>query len=143
MKSKKQSGANSKQRLEIVQLFLDRNLGKHIIADSLRNAGRIVHLHDDYLPSDAPDEDWIALVGARYWVAITKDKNIKYRIGELQAIKRHSARVFVVKAKDASGKEIAEILIKSLRKIEKFTSSNSPPFVAAINRFGPIRKYDI
>ena len=142
-KSKKQSGANSKRQLEDIELFLDRNLGKHIISDALRSAGHIVHLHDDFLPPDAPDEDWIALVGEKNWIAVTKDKNIKYRTGELQAIKWHYARVFVVRAKDATGKEIAEILNKAYKRIEKFSKTNHPPFVAAINRFGPIKKYDL
>lgn len=48
-KSKKQSGANSKPQREPT-LFLDRNLGKHIVANRLRSEGMAVEVHDDHLP---------------------------------------------------------------------------------------------
>ena len=77
-KSKKRSGANSRPPPEPT-LFLDRNLGKHIVAERLRAEGMAVEVHDDHLPLDAPDEDWIALVGRKGWVAITKYRNVRYR----------------------------------------------------------------
>ena len=85
-KSKKRCGASSKPPPEPT-LFLDRNLGKHIIARQLRDAGIAVEVHDDHLPQDAPAEDWIALVGRKGWVAITKDKNVRYRVAELESIR--------------------------------------------------------
>lgn len=58
-KSKKRSDANSRSQPEPA-LFLDRNLGKHIIANRLSAEGISFKLHDDLLPLDAPDEEWIA-----------------------------------------------------------------------------------
>jgi hypothetical protein len=58
-KSKKPSGANSPSKQpEPPVFFLDRSLGKKRIAATLRQAGAIVHVHDDYFPPDAKDEDW-------------------------------------------------------------------------------------
>jgi len=71
----------------VSSIYLDRNLGKHVIADALREAGATVEIHDDHLPLNAPDEDWIALVGRNSWIAITKDKNIRHRAAEIAAIK--------------------------------------------------------
>ena len=85
-KSKKQSGANLRRLPEDLTLFLDRNLGKNIIANRLRSEGIKVEVHDDHLPSDAPDEEWIELVGQRCWVAVTRDRNVRYRGAELAAI---------------------------------------------------------
>lgn len=62
-RSKKRFDASLKQQHEDFVFFLDRNLGKHLIANALREAGHRVEIHDDHLPIDAPDEDWIALVG--------------------------------------------------------------------------------
>ena len=62
-RSKKRSGVSSKPPPDEPTLFLDRSLGKHIIADRLRSEGIKVEVHDDHLPADAPDEDWLALVG--------------------------------------------------------------------------------
>ncbi len=138
-KSKKRSDASSqRQREEPVRLFLDRNLGKHIIAEKLRSVGMKVEVHDDHLP---PDEDWLALVGKKGWVALTKDKNIRYRIAELDSIQRHSARVIVIRARDAMGSDIAEPLVKGRSRITRFVAKTTAPFVAEIDRRGRVRPY--
>lgn len=141
-KSKKQSGANSKLQHEPT-LFLDRNLGKHIVANRLRSEGMAVEVHDDHLPPDAPDEDWIALVGRKNWLAITKDRNIRYRTTELEAIRRHSAHVFVIRMKKATGPEIAELLVKGGQRIARFATLTPPPFVAGIYADGTVKAFDI
>lgn len=87
-RSKKPYAVSSRQPRDTV-FFLDRSLGKHVVADALRNAGLAVQVHDDHLPVDAPDVDWIGLVGHRGWIAVTKDKNIRYRTAEIASIKRN------------------------------------------------------
>jgi hypothetical protein len=72
--SKKPSGANSPSKLpDPIVFFLDRSLGKKRVAIALRNAGAIVHLHDDYFSPDARDEEWLSVVGEHGWVVLTKD----------------------------------------------------------------------
>ncbi len=141
-KSKKRSAASSRPRPEPT-LFLNRNLGRHVIADRLRAEGTAVEVHDDHLPQDAPDEDWIALVGARGWVAITKDRDVRYRAAELEAIRRHSARVIVIRMKNATGLDHAALLVRGRRRIARFAANTSPPFVAGIYRSGAVRAYEI
>lgn len=141
-KSKKPSGVSSRQQPERA-LFLDRNLGKHIIAERLRSEGIWVEVHDDHLPLDAPDEEWIALVGRRGWLAITKDKNVRYRTAELEAIRRHSARVIVIRMKNATGSEIAEVLVKGRQRMARFASKTPAPFVAGIYKSGTVKDYEI
>lgn len=143
MKLKKQSGVNSVQQLEELVLFLDRNLGRKIVSEKLRATGMKVEIHDEHLPMDAPDEDWIALVGKRGWTALTKDKNIRFRSVQLEMIKKHRARVIVIRAKDSTGSDIAELLIKGREKISRFVSENTAPFVGAIDRSGRVRQYVI
>ena len=141
-KSKKRSGASSRPQPERT-LFIDRSLGKHIIADRLRAVGMAVEVHDDHLPQDAPDEDWIALVGRKNWVAITKDRGVRYRTAELQAIRRHSARVIVIRMKNATGWDIAELLVKARRRIARFAAKTAPQFVAGIYGSGMVKAYEI
>ena len=140
-KSKKRSDVSSSWQREEPILFLDRNLGKHIIADRLRSAGMKVEVHDNHLPSDAPDEDWLALVGRMGWVALTKDKNIRYRTAELESIRRNAARIIVIRAKNATGSDIAELLVKGRRRIARFVAKTVAPFVAAIDGSSRIRVY--
>lgn len=140
---KKRSGANSPQQPEIGDfvLFLDRNLGKHIIADRLRSEGLNVEIHDDHLPLDAPDEEWLRLVGRNGWLALTKDKNIRYRATELQSIRTHRACVVVVRAKNATATDIAELLLKGKNSIARFAARAQAPFVAGIDRSGRVTAY--
>lgn len=141
-KSTKRSGASSQSPPEEPTLFLDRNLGRHIVAGRLREDGVRVEIHDDHLPPDAPDEDWIALVGRNGWLAVTRDRNIRYRAAELAAIERHRARVLVVRAKNATGPDIAELLTTGRRRIARFAARTPAPFVAGIYRGGQLRGYD-
>ena len=141
-KSKKRSGASLKPRPEPT-FFLDRNLGKHIIADRLRSEGMAVEVHDDHLALDAPDEAWIALVGRMGWVAITKDRNVRYRAAELGAIRRHSARIIVIRMKNATGPDIAELLVSGRHRIARFAAKRPAPFVAGIHGSGRVKAYEI
>ena len=141
-KSRKRSAASSRPQPERT-LFIDRSLGKHIIADRLRAEGMAVEVHDDHLPQDAPDEEWIALVGRMGWVAITKDRDVRYRAAELDAIRRHSARVIVIRMKNATGLDHAALLGEGRRRIARFAANTSPPFVAGIYRSGAVRAYEI
>lgn len=124
-------------------LFLDPSLGKHVIADRLRQEGIKVEVHDDHLPNDAPDEDWIALVAERGWVAITKDKRLRYRAAEIRSVRENAARLIVIRAKNATGSVSAEILVKGYRRISRFAARRNAPFVAAIYRDGRVREYPI
>ena len=132
-----------KQPPEQLVYFVDRSLGRHKIADALRASGARVEVHDDHLNQDAPDEEWIALVGVRGWVAVTKDKNVRFRTAEIEAIKRYGARVLVLCAKNATGPDMANILVDARRRLERFVSSTAAPFVAGIVRSGKITNYPI
>ena len=100
-----------------------------------------VEVHDDHLPPDAPDEDWLAYVGRRGWAALTKDKNIRYRTAELAAIRKHGARIVVIRAKNATAADIAEMVVKGRRRIARFAAKPSGPLVAALYANGAVRPY--
>ena len=142
-RSKKRSDASSERQPDEIVLFLDRNLGKHVIAEALRDAGHRVEIHDDHLPVAAPDEDWIRLISSRGWIGVTKDKRIRYRTAEIGTIKEYGARVIVIRAKNQTGPEIAEILVKNYSRIQRFVVRESAPFIAGINRSGSISHYAI
>ena len=142
-KSKKRSAANSRLPSQGITYYLDRNLGKHVIADALRSIGASVEVHDDHLSPTAPDQDWIALVAKKNWLAVTKDRNIRYRAGELAAIKEHGAMILVVRAANATGGDIADILVKSQKRIARFVKKHKPPFVARIGRAGQVSLYNL
>jgi len=72
---------------ELPTLFLDRNLGKHIVSARLRVEGVYVEVRDDHFAIDAPDEEWIRSVARRGWVAVTRNRNLRYRAHEMNSIR--------------------------------------------------------
>jgi len=45
-----------------------------------------VETHDDHFPQGALDREWLPEVGERGWVPITKDREIRYRAAEREAL---------------------------------------------------------
>ena len=86
-------------------------------------------------------DDAPALVGRKGRVAITKDRNIRYRAAELAAIRRHSARVIVIRMKHATGPDIAALLVKGRRRIARFAAKTPAPFVAGVYGNGQLNMY--
>ena len=118
-------------------------MGKYTVAQALRREGIAVEVHDDHLRQDAPDEEWIALVGEKGWVAITRDNQIRHRVSQIGAVKRHRARLVVVRIKHFDGSLAARLLISRADSIDTFVKRTTPPFVARISMAGKITKYDI
>ena len=142
-KSRKPSGASSRRQPETPVFFLDRNLGKHTIATRLRRERIRVEVHDDHLSPNAPDKEWVELVGRKGWVAVTRDKNIRYRTAEINAIRKHSARIVVIRMKNATGPQMAELLVRERHRITRFVAKTKAPFIAGISRDGSVRPYEI
>jgi hypothetical protein len=81
-----------------VVFFTDRDLGNRF-PDILSSAGLSVERHSDHFEPAGPDEKWLAVVGAKRWVAVTHDSRIRYKPNELEAVVRHNVRLLVVMAK--------------------------------------------
>ena len=117
---------------------MDRNLGKKIVADALRQAGADVRVHDDLFSPDARDEEWLSEVGRRQWVVLTKDARIRYREIERMALMNAGVRAFVLTAKNLQGSEVANVFVRALPAIQRFITRHTPPFIAKITRSGRI-----
>ena len=133
--SKKQSDASFPSPPERLVIFVDRSLGRRIIPDALRAAGAQVELHDDHFLQDAKDQVWLAEAGKRGWVVLTKDKHLRYRAVETNALMSAKVRAFVLTARgDLSGAEIGQIFVKAMPAIKKLCATTPPPFIARVSR---------
>jgi hypothetical protein len=122
--------------------FLDRNFGRHIVADFLRQDERIsIEIHDAHFKQDETDENILKEVGLRGWIFVSKDKNIRYRTPAQLAIKNSHAKVVVVRTTgDITGKEVAEIIKKAIPKILRYTETAKPPFIIGLGRDSKIKE---
>jgi predicted nuclease of predicted toxin-antitoxin system len=121
--------------------FIDRALGKNLVANALRNAGALVEVHDDHFAPDAPDTDWLPEVSQRGWIVLTRDARIGLNILEQVAIASSEARVFVVSIDNATGDDMAKALTQALPKMERLTQSHRAPFIAKVYEFGKVRMW--
>jgi predicted nuclease of predicted toxin-antitoxin system len=114
-------------------------LGKKRVALALRGARVEVHVHDDHFAPDARDVDWLAEVGAKGWVVLTKDRGIRWRSLERTAAMTAGVALFTLTSGNLNGAEMAEIFVKALPAMCRFLAKHSPPFIASVTRRGRVR----
>ena len=123
--------------------FTDRDLGNRF-PEILRSAGLAVEQHKDHFESDAPDEEWLTEVsarnwratGARNWIVLTRDRRIRDKPNELNAVIRHRVALLVIIG-TAPHADLARAFVKTLPRIERFLSRQDLPFIAKVYRPSP------
>lgn len=118
----------------MLEFFVDRSLERHEVVNALRAGGASVHAHDDSFPDTTLDAEWIVNVSARGWVILTKDKYLRHRALELQAIEIARARVFALGSGNRRGVEMAQIFVHHLDAMTAFARANDGPFVVSVTR---------
>jgi hypothetical protein len=111
------------------------------VPDALRRAGATVEVHADHFAPDAPDETWLAVVGERRWVVLTKDQAIRHRETELTALKAANVAAFVLTATGLTGSANGAVLAKALPRMRRVLVGTRRPFVATISASSRITLY--
>lgn len=143
--SKKSFAANSPsprsiERLASTVFFVDRSLGKRIVAQALRDAGAVVEVHDDHFPQDATDVEWLTAAGKHNWVVLSKDKQIRRNPLERAAIASASVKAFFLTQQGISGPEMAAIFVQALPGMVSRAVSQPGPFIYTISRAGVLAR---
>lgn len=113
------------------------------LASALAQAGVRAINHDAvFQRQDTPDEEWLARAGAEGWVVITKDKLIRKRPIERQALLSSGVRAFVFSGGNLSGIEMAESISRALPRMLRLIASTPPPFIARITGSGDVALID-
>src|SRR5262245_33850140 len=96
-KSRKRSDASyhSKQPRDLV-FFTDKNLGLATVPNALRAVGEKVELKTDHFDQDAPDTEWVPKVGARGWIILSADKELKHNLIEIVALLKSGTHSFIL-----------------------------------------------
>jgi hypothetical protein len=114
--------------------FCDRDLGRQFPA-LLRDAGLRIQQHDDHFEPNTPDDEWIAEVGRRQWIAITRDARIRYSPLALSVLMQSRARLFVLVGK-LSTTEAAAAFLRWRDRISSMESEERGGFIAKVRRDG-------
>ena len=123
---------------EPLVFFIDRSLGRRIVAQALREVGETVEIHDDHFAPDAKDEVWLLEVGRRGWIVLTKDDRIRYRVTERTALMSARVRAFVLSSSQLQGAEMAAAFVKALPRIKRLIAKHVPPFIGRVSRSGKV-----
>ena len=138
-KSKRPSAASSGSKPpEPLVFFIDRSLGRKIVAQALREVGESVEIHDEHFAPDARDEAWLVEVGKRGWIVLTKDDRIRYRVTERTALTSARVRAFVLTSSQLQGVEMAAAFVKALPRIKRLIANRAPPFIGRVARSGKV-----
>lgn len=138
MPSSKRSAASSKQEKQRSErpFFVDRAVGRYLAVQALRDAGFEAIAHDDRFEQGTQDEDWLTVAGQEGWIVITRDKMIRRRQSELEALRAARVIAFVITAGNATGTEIAELLRRIAQKMHNIAISERPPAVYSVSLSG-------
>lgn len=84
----------------------------------------------------------MAAGGVNGWLAITHDKHIRSRPGEVQAIIDHSVGCFILTYhSDLTKPEIVQIVLDNIEKLEEKFNTTPRPFIFTATKDGEFRKY--
>src|ERR1700734_1645116 len=93
------------------RFFIDRSLGRMAVPTALRDDGwDVVTLAEHYgMPRDeeVADTEWIADAALRGWPVLMKDKRIRHRSAEIEAVVLHEAKCFVITRGDLASADMA------------------------------------
>lgn len=120
--------------------FFDNCLSP-VLVEGLRAFGEDVqHLRDTF-PSETPDSIWIPEVAKRKWILITRDKRIRTRPLESEALVKSGLCTFVfVQKRDPDRWGWVELVVRRWMDISAFADKEKRPFLAAIPERGGIER---
>lgn len=126
------------KRRDPPEFFVDRSLGKNTVADRLRAAGETVHIHDEHFKPDERDEVWLLDVGRRGWLILTKDKAIRRRLLERDALIAAGAMAFFLTSGNLTGADMAAGFERALPAMKRLYKKQPAPFIATITASGGV-----
>ena len=146
MKKVSAASSISEWRLEGKVLFLDRCLGKTVVAETLRADGLSVVTHFEQFPQtehdpEADDSTWLREVGRRGWVILSKDQHLDRNQIELVALLESGAACFVLTAGSMTGHEMADAFLRAMPSIGKCLEKFPAPFVARLTAAGRVQMH--
>jgi hypothetical protein len=118
--------------------FIDRSLGSIVVPEALRHAGVQVEIHASHFADNTRDIDWLSHVGQQGWIVLMKDKHIRSRPHERQALIYAGVRAFVLVAGNISGQEMGQSFVNALPAMYDLLTQRATPFIAQITRQGRI-----
>jgi len=138
-KSRKRCAANSDKQPDEPVFFSDEGLGDNIVPGILSRAGFSVEKFIDHFPKGTQDTVWLTEVGKRGWVVLSKDKMIRKRRLEREALLNANVAAFILTSANLTGEEMGRIFVRARSRMLEFLCKYPRPFMAAVTRDGKVK----
>ena len=115
--------------------FFDNNIGDFMV-HGLRGFGEDVCHLTEHFPAETPDQTWLTFIGQKGMFLVTRDKRIRRRPRELDALKRHKVGAFFLVGKAMGRWAQVEQIVRAWPKIKDAAASTTPPFAFRVDRHG-------
>lgn len=122
-------------------IFIDRSIPKSV-ATALKSVRDDVYWLEDCFPHDTRDADWLPVAGTEGWLVITRDKKIRTRPWERQAILENSVGCFcLIQKKHPTRWQYLKLLVLILEKMERIFDTTPRPFIYGVDQSGKLSLY--
>lgn len=93
-----------------------------------------------HVPRGTPDEVWLTDCGERGWVVLTRDKRIRYRVLERNALQTAGVKAFVFTGGNVSLAQTVAVVLKALPAMARIVEVTPAPFIFHFGTAGtPVR----
>ena len=121
-------------------IFVDRSIPRSV-AEALKLVRTDVRWLEDEFPHDVTDAEWLREAGIRGWLVIGRDRRIRHRPAEKQAIPDHRVGYFCI-AQDAipTRWEYPRLIVTKLDEMERLFATVERPFIYGVYKDGALRR---
>lgn len=110
------------------------------MAEGMREAGARVVTPFEAGLTGSTDEEWLAVIGEKRWLALMRDQNIRRRALERRALVAAGVGAFVCTAGEATAVEVRVAVTALLQKMLNVAVSESRPFIFTFGLGGRLRQ---
>jgi len=109
--------------------YVDESIFSKTLVAELTTAGIAFDRVGITVPLGAPDDVWLSHCGRHSYLALTRDKRIRYRLLEKQALIDHGVGCFTFTHGQATAAQCARRIIELAPKMTAIAVSQSRPFL--------------
>jgi hypothetical protein len=124
--------------------YFDRNVGRRL-PEILREAKppfEVAFHHDpaNRFPPDMPDDEWLAIIGERDWIAFSHDRRWSINEPERMAITQYGIGCFSLWGGEVSIWVKLGFFVRRVERIAQLAATTPKPFLFHVPRTGRIQR---
>jgi hypothetical protein len=120
--------------------YIDESIDSKILVAAMTKAGAQVQRISALVPPGSPDEIWLKICGEQGWTALMRDKRIRSRVLEKQALKDFSVGAFTFSGGQATGQQMADRIVGLLAEMNQRALLTPRPFLFTFGLQTPLAK---